>query len=56
MRQIVKESGRDPHVVCPEYARREENGEVVRKSNRHNLSAERYAHALLRDGIKKGWL
>jgi hypothetical protein len=33
-----------------------ERGEVERKSNKWDYSAERYARALLGDGIRKGWL
>lgn len=42
--------------VIAEYAAAERRGEVVRSRNRYNLSPEQYAHRLLEDGLKKGWL
>jgi hypothetical protein len=46
----------DHERVIREYVAAEERGEVERKSNKSDYSAERYARALLRDGIRKGWL
>ena len=34
----------------------DEEREVLRSSNRHGWTAEQYARALLRDGLRKGWL
>jgi len=42
--------------VVREYAAAERRGEVKRNSNDHNISAEDYARALWRDGIRKGWI
>lgn len=55
MRLLVQSLGRDREAVCAAYAEAEENGEVVRRSNNHNRTAEEYALALWRDGEKKGW-
>jgi hypothetical protein len=38
-----------------EYALAESRGEVPRQSNEHDLTPEEYAHALWRDGERKGW-
>jgi len=38
------------------YAAAERNGESPRESNTYSLTAEQYAKALLRDGMRRGWL
>jgi hypothetical protein len=38
------------------YAAAERNGESPRESNTHSLTPEQYAKALLRDGLRRGWL
>lgn len=42
--------------VVAEYAAAEGRGEVARKSNTTEMTAEEYANALLSDGLRKGWL
>lgn len=56
MRRLYREHRGDKDAVCRAYARGEDNGVVVRKSNAHDLSAEQYALALYNDGERKGWL
>lgn len=56
MRSLVAEYGRNEARVCHEYALAEERGEVQRRRNGHGLPGDAYAHALWRDGIRKGWL
>jgi hypothetical protein len=55
MRLLNLRIGRDRDAVCEEYARAEERGEVLRKSNKNGLTASQYARALYRDGERKGW-
>lgn len=56
MRRLFVASGRNPDRAVHAYAAAERAGEVVRRSNKHGISAEDYARALLADGEKKGWL
>ena len=56
MRDAWRRHRPDEEATVREYARRELRGEVNRASNRHDLTAEQYARALLADGIRKGWL
>jgi hypothetical protein len=56
MRDLVKKYGDDTVRIMREYAIAEIKGIVERKSNLLNLSAEDYAYALLKDGMKKGWI
>jgi hypothetical protein len=56
MRTLVLKYGLNDDVVCEKYAQAERQGEVERESNENNLSAEEYARALWRDGIRIGWL
>ncbi len=55
MRELVRRYGLDRERVIREYASAEEKGEVGRKSNRYNLTAEQYARALWNDGVRKDW-
>lgn len=56
MRAIYVKCGRDDEQAVREYAAAERRGEVHRSSNRYELSAEKYARALLADGKRKSWL
>ena len=56
MREIWSSVGHNEDEAIKEYVRCEENGTVDRKSNDSGLTAEQYAKALLKDGLKKGWL
>jgi hypothetical protein len=56
MQRLVSKYGRQEDIVCREYAKAEERGEVSRRRNKYGLSAEGYARALWRDGHAKGWL
>lgn len=56
MREIYARCMGDVDKCVEAYAKAELAGEVPRKSNKHNISAHRYARSLYRDGIRKGWL
>jgi len=56
MRLLVNRHGMNEERVVREYAAAEERGDVVRKSNTWGYNAERYARALWRDGVQKGWI
>ena len=56
MRRLYSENKGDEARTIAAYAKAERNGEVERRSNDWQWSAERYALALLRDGKRKGWL
>ena len=56
MRQLYRENNGDEVRTIAAYAKAERNGQVERRSNDWQWSAERYALALLRDGQEKGWL
>jgi hypothetical protein len=56
MRELIRRLGQDEEAIVREYAKAERAGRVDRKSDLHSLSAEDYARALWRDGLKKGWL
>lgn len=56
MREIYRRCQGNGDRAIREYSSAERRGEVTRKSNKYGLSAERYARALLADGLKKGWL
>jgi hypothetical protein len=56
MCKLVAQFGLDEATIVKEYAAAEMRGEVVRKSNTHNISSEVYARALWKDGMGKGWL
>jgi hypothetical protein len=56
MRATVARFGMDESRVIEGYVTAEKRGEVHRKSNDYNTSAEKYARALWKDGVRKGWL
>lgn len=56
MRELYRRFNGDPDLCIQAYARAEEEGEVVRKSNVHNVSALDYANNLFHDGKRKGWI
>jgi len=56
MREIFSKARRQEVEAIREYAAAERAGKVQRKGNKSGLSAEEYAKALIRDGLKKGWL
>jgi len=56
LRRLVERFGMNEERVVKEYAAAERRGEVRRDSNKYNLSAEDYARALWRDGVRKGWI
>lgn len=56
MRELVKRFGMNEERVVREYAEAEQRGEVDRKSNTHQYTAEQYARALWNDALKKGWI
>ena len=55
MRLLVERHGNHEDVVCAEYVRAEEQGEVQRESNECNIPPEEYARMLYKDGCRKGW-
>lgn len=56
MRHLVHRFGADGDRVCAAYAQAERDGEVLRRRNGSALSADAYALALWKDGVRKGWL
>ena len=56
MRRLYRETGGHDENTVAAYAEAERAGEVERKSDVHATSGEDYARALLRDGLRKGWL
>ncbi len=56
MRGLVKQLGHNQKLVCASYSQAERDGIVERRNNTTGLSAENYAIALWKDGLKKGWL
>jgi len=56
MRELYRQQGGNEERVVRAYAAAEQRGEVRRDSNTHNVDALGYARALLRDGLRKGWL
>jgi len=56
MRRLVMRFGIDEERVVREYAEAEKRGEVERKRNSSNYTAEHYASALWNDAVKKGWI
>lgn len=56
MRLIFKRVGNDEDKLIAGYAAAEKRGDVVRKRNKHGMTAEDYARALLKDAAAKGWL
>jgi hypothetical protein len=56
MRQLYSRFPGDIERIIKEYAHAEACGQVGRRSNVDGWSAQRYARALYRDGIRKSWL
>ena len=56
MRKLFARYHGNEVAIASAYAHAEENGEIQRKSNSHNLDSITYAKALIRDERKKGWL
>ncbi len=56
LRRLVERFGMNEERVVKEYAAAERRGEVRRDSNKYSISAEDYARALWRDGVRKGWI
>jgi hypothetical protein len=56
MLKLVNRYGMNQERVVREYASSEEKGDVERKSNTHRWTAEQYARALWRDGVRRGWI
>lgn len=56
MIEIWNSTNRNVLLASLEYAKAEQIGKVGRKKNINSISAEKYALALVRDGLKKGWL
>lgn len=56
MRMLYLQLKGDMNSILSSYAKAEAKGQIIRKSNKHGLNAEVYAHALFRDGMRKGWL
>ncbi len=56
MREIWARCAPDEERTVRDYATAEHRGEASRKQNTSGLTPERYARALLADGLKKGWL
>jgi hypothetical protein len=56
MLTLINRYGMNEERVVREYADAEARGEVDRKSNSRGYTAEQYARALWRDGVRKGWI
>jgi hypothetical protein len=56
MLKLIDQYGMNEERVVREYAEAEDRGDVDRKSNTWRYTAERYARALWRDGIREGWI
>lgn len=56
MRRLVSQLGADEDTVCRFYASAEEQGEIARQSTRYPSGSLKHAHALYREGLRKGWL
>jgi len=56
MLMLVNRYGMNEERVVREYADAEDRGDVERKSNTWGYTAEQYARALWRDGVRKGWI
>jgi len=56
MKSLFARNRGDEIATARAYAKAEEVGEIVRKSNSHNRGSITYAKALIRDGKRKGWL
>ena len=56
MRELFRRFGGDRTRVVEAYAEAERRGEVKRKSDSHDTSADEYASRLFADGVRKGWI
>lgn len=56
LRRLVERFGMNEETVIREYAAAEKRGEARRDSNKYSISAEDYARALRRNGVRKGWI
>jgi hypothetical protein len=56
MIELFYRFGDNEEILIREYAEAERRGEVIRKSNKNNMSPEEYAVWLLADARKKGWV
>ncbi|HYO90018.1 MAG TPA: hypothetical protein VEQ40_00190 [Pyrinomonadaceae bacterium] len=56
MRELVRRFGINEERVVREYAEAEKRGDVERKRNKYQLTAEQYARALWNDAVKKNWI
>lgn len=56
MRDLWQRHARDTKAVVAAYAKAEAAGFVDRRRNTHGIDAMQYARALLRDGLRRGWL
>jgi hypothetical protein len=53
---LISRYGKDQERVCAAYAKAERDGKVARKSNKNNISPDKYADNLWRDyKVKNGW-
>ena len=52
MRKIVEELGPDREKVCAAYVKAEREGLVQHKSNRNDVTPEKYALLLWYDGLR----
>jgi hypothetical protein len=55
VRRLVAQLGRLEELVVREYAAAERRGDVLRRSDLHDLDAESYARAIWADGVRKRW-
>ena len=56
MQMLFKRHGDNEDILVREYAEAEMNGIVRRKRNQNDLDSIKYARALYKDGMKKGWI
>jgi hypothetical protein len=56
MRQLFAKHHQDEDATVLAYAGAEQESQVHRKNNAHNMDSLAYANALLRDAIRRGWL
>ena len=56
MRDLYAMHAGNHEKICKEYAQADREGMVPHKSNRNQVSPEKYAISLLYDGIKRGWV
>lgn len=55
IRKLYAEHAGDKPAVCAAFVRAHDDGLVVRKSNKTGQTIERYADALFRNGMRRGW-